>query len=280
MQIGREARQTLVIGQDRARRVAEHVAVIEAEKAEQDGNVLADRGGAEMLVDGMAAIEEAPEILLADGDHQRQADRGPDRVAAADPIPETEDAGLVDAEGGDLVERRRDGSEVVADGDLAELVGDEGAGGRGIGHRLDRREGLRGDDKERGFRIDELQRVGDVGAVDVGDKVKARAVMEGRESQRRHDRAKVGAADADVDDIGDLLAGGAFQRARADAVGKGAHGVEHAVDVGHHVLAVDEDRAVAAVAQRRVQHGTLLGDVDDVAAEHGVPLLLDLGRLG
>lgn len=171
LQVGREARQALVIGQDRARGVAEHVAMVEAEQAEQNRNVLADRGGAEMFVYGMTAIEEAAEILLADGDHQRQADRRPDRIAPADPIPETEDAGLVDAEGGHLVECGRDGSEVMADSGLAELAGNEGAGGRGIGHRLDGGEGLRGDDEERGFRIEEFQRVGDMGAVDVGNEV-------------------------------------------------------------------------------------------------------------
>ena len=85
------------------------------------------RRRAEMIVDRMRAGEELAEILRADGDHQRQADGRPDRVAAADPIPEAEDAVAVDAEGGDLVERRRDGAEMMADGLFAELFGDEGA---------------------------------------------------------------------------------------------------------------------------------------------------------
>jgi hypothetical protein len=50
--------------------------------------------------------------------------------------------------------------------------------------------------------------------------------------------------------------------------------IEHRVHLRHHVLAVDEDGAVAAVAERDVQHRALLGDVDLVAGEHPVALLL------
>ncbi len=41
-----------------------------------------------------------------------------------------------------------------------------------------------------------------------------------------------------------------------------AHARQHAVDVGHDVRAVDQDRPVAAVAQRDVQDGAVLGVVD------------------
>ncbi len=108
LQIGRKTRQALVIGQDGAGGVAQNIAMVEAEKAEQHRHVFAQRRGLEMLVHGMGAIEELAEIVRADGDHQRQADRRPDRIAAADPVPEAEDAVRVDAEGGDLVERGRD----------------------------------------------------------------------------------------------------------------------------------------------------------------------------
>ena len=51
------------------------------------------------------------------------------------------------------------------------------------------------------------------------------------------------------------------------------------VDLGHHVLAVDEDRPVRAVAQRDVQHGAVLGAVDLLAGEHLVAPALDVGLL-
>jgi hypothetical protein len=43
---------------------------------------------------------------------------------------------------------------------------------------------------------------------------------------------------------------------------------EDGVDLGHDVLAIDEDGAVGAVAQRDVEDGAVLGDVDLLAGEH------------
>ena len=51
-----------------------------------------------------------------------------------------------------------------------------------------------------------------------------------------HHRAEVGAADADVDDVADRLAGVAGPRAAADALGEVGHPVEHLVDLGDDVL--------------------------------------------
>ena len=49
-----------------------------------------------------------------------------------------------------------------------------------------------------------LERLGDVRAVDVGDEVDAQAGLAvGLQRLGHHDRAEVGAADADVDDVGD-----------------------------------------------------------------------------
>ena len=86
----------------------------------------------------------------------------------------------------------------------------------------------------------------------------------------RHHRPEIGAADADVDDVANPLAGVALPRAAADAVGEVGHLVEHGVHLRHDVLAVDDDRRALRRAQRHVQHGPILGDVDLLAAEHGV----------
>ena len=67
-----------------------------------------------MLVHRARAGEELRKFVAADGDRERQADRRPDRVAAADPVPETEDAVGADAELGDLLEVGRDRGEMVA----------------------------------------------------------------------------------------------------------------------------------------------------------------------
>ncbi len=88
------------------------------------------------------------------------------------------------------------------------------------------------------------------------------------ERPRRHRRAEVGAADADVDDVGDPLVG-------ADPIGERRHLVEHGVHVGHDVGTVDDHRHVGRRPQRDVHHGPILGDVDVLTGEHRVASGLD-----
>ena len=85
-----------------------------------------------------------------------------------------------------------------------------------------------------------------------------------------HHRPEVRAADADVDDVADALAGVALPLAAADAVGEVGHLVEHGMHLRHDVLAVHDDRCASRRAQGDVQDGAVLGDVDLVTAEHGV----------
>ena len=73
-----------------------------------------------------------------DADHQRQPDGRVDRVAAADPVPEPERVGGVDAEVGDGVEVGGQGDEVGGDvGVVAEPVEQPRLGVLGVGERLD-----------------------------------------------------------------------------------------------------------------------------------------------
>ena len=106
-----------------------------------------------------------------------------------------------------------------------------------------------------------------MGAVDVGDEVRSEGTLApafaclspapliGLERLADHQRAEVGAADADVDEVGDGLAAVAAPGAAPDLLAEGAHAREHAVDRRHDVLAVDQDRPVRAVAERDVQDG-------------------------
>ncbi len=119
-----------------------------------------------------------------------------------------------------------------------------------------------------------LHRLGEVGAVDVGDEAEGHASLAVM-LQRLvgHDRTKVGAADADVDHIADPLAGMAFPVAAADAVGEVCHLVQNRMHVGHHIPAVDEDRSIPWRAQRHMESGPPLRDIDLLAAEHGIDAL-------
>ncbi len=56
----------------------------------------------------------------------------------------------------------------------------------------------------------------------------------------------------------------------ADAIAERRHPVEHLVHVGHDIVSVDDDALVAWRAERHVEDGSVLGDVDLLAGEHRV----------
>ena len=95
-----------------------------------------------------------------------------------------------------------------------------------------------------------------------------------------HDGAEVGAADADVDDVPDGLAGVAEPGAGADLVGEGGHLVEDGVDFGDDVFAVDFDGFGFGGAEGDVEDGAVFGGVDLLAGEHGFGVLLEAGFFG
>ena len=66
----------------------------------------------------------------------------------------------------------------------------------------------------------------------------------------------------------------------AHPVGKLGHLVEHGMDLGHHVDAVDDDRLSLREPEGHVQDGPILGDVDLVAPEHGLGALPQARLLG
>src|SRR5215510_9930071 len=100
--------------------------------------------------------------------------------------------------------------------------------GLGVGHRLQCREGFRRDDEE-GLRWVELaDGFCEVGAIDVGNEAERHgAVTIMLERLVGHHRPEVGAADANVDDVANALAGVALPRTAADAVGEVRHLVEY-----------------------------------------------------
>src|SRR5262245_31450016 len=67
--------------------------------------------------------------------------------------------------------------------------------------------------------------------------------------------------------------------ATAYPVGEVGHGVEDGVDLGHDILAVDDDRDSARRAQRDVQDRSIFGHVDLVSPEHGIDALTQAALL-
>ena len=119
LQIGGEAREVRRIGHDAERLRAEEVVVPDGQQAHQQRQVALRRRGAEMLVHRVEAREHVAEVFGADGDHGRQADRRIHRVAAADPVPEAEHVGGVDAELAHRLGVGRERDEVLGDGRVA-----------------------------------------------------------------------------------------------------------------------------------------------------------------
>ena len=126
--------------------------------------------------------------------------------------------------------------------------------------------------------IEIAHRLGEVRAVDIGDEAEGhRAVAVVPQRLVGHDRPEIGAADADIDHIADALAGMAFPCPAAHPLGEVRHLVQHRMDVGHDIPAIENDGSPARRAQRHMQHRAVLGDVDLVAAEHRVDAVLQPG---
>ena len=164
-----------------------------------------------------------------------------------------------------------------------ELLEHPGLDLAGIGEGLERGEGLGDDDHERGLGVQALELLGLIVGVDVGDVAAVdTGVGIGTQGLVGHDRAQVGATDADGHQVLDLLAGNALPLTGAHALGKGVHAVEDLVHVGDDILAVNDELALLAcrTTERGVQDGTVLGGVDVLAGEHGVAALLELHLAG
>ena len=133
----------------------------------------------------------------------------------------------------------------------------------GVRHRLQRREGLRRGDEERFRRVEVAGRLHEIGPVDVRHEAKGqRAIAVVSERLVGHHRAEIRAADADVDDVPDALAGVSLPFAGAHTVREVRHDVEDRMDLGHDVLAVHHDGASPRSAQGHVEDGAVLGQVD------------------
>ena len=116
--------------------------------------------------------------------------------------------------------------------------------------------------------VEFLCEVRELGAVDVGHAVKAHFLVPvGPECPCGHHGAQVRAADADVHDIREALAGMAADLLRLNALDEVLDAIEHFPHVRH---AVDFERDLVRHlgAQCRVQDRAVLGDVDFLAREH------------
>ena len=151
----------------------------------------------------------------------------------------------------------------------------------GVGHGFERGEGFGRDDEERLGRVEIADRFHEIGAIDIGDKTEGHvAVAVIFQRLVSHYRTEIGAADPDINDVANALAGVSLPFAGADAAGEFRHLIEDGVDLGHDVFAVQHNRFVFGRAEGHVQHGAMLGEVNFVSAKHGVDLRAQARLLG
>ena len=95
-----------------------------------------------------------------------------------------------------------------------------------------------------------MDRFGEVSAVHIRDEAEFEVTL-AIEPQRLvcHDRAEIGAADADVDHRADRPSRVAFPRAGAEAVRKVRHPVEDRVHLRSDILAINQDRRTLAASE-------------------------------
>src|SRR5262249_60579309 len=111
----------------------------------------------------------------------------------------------------------------------------------------------------------------EVGAVDVGDEENRNgslAVV--LQSLVGHPRPEVGAADTDVNDVANALAGMALPCASPHSVGKVSHLVEHGVDRRDHIFTINDDGGTFWGTQSDMQDSPVFRDIDLLTPEHGV----------
>jgi len=144
-------------------------------------------------------------------------------------------------------------------------------------------EGLGSDDEDGRLRVAELQDLGEVGSVNVGDEVRLevslRVVLE---RLADHHRSEVGSTDTDVDDGVDALAGVTLPCAGSDLLGELLDVVQHLVHVVARALLVNLPTALGRwrVSESNVQDRSALGRVDVLSRKHGITEGLDLGLTG
>ena len=289
LQVCGEAVQVLVVGQNRVGLSTEEVHVPDVQQTHQNGYVLSQGSGAEVLIHCMEASEEVSENLRTENDSQGGADSGVYRVAAANPVPEAESVLGVNAECCNLIQRGGDSHEVLCHGfgcfltfqsaSLSQCGQQPLACHTRVGQGLEGAESLGRDDEQGGLGVQVGDLLCHVGRVNVGDEACGDAcVCVGLESLVHHDRAQVGATDTDVHNGLDALAGDAGPLAVAHALSERVDLLQHGVNVCVYVLAVnDQCRGVTlGAAQRGVQYGAVLSDVNVLTGEHCLASLLQL----
>ena len=268
LEIGRQARQPLIVGQHGAGGIAHHLPVPDPGQRQRHGHAFFQRRGAEMLVHRVAAGEEIGEIAGPDRQHQRKPDRPPDRIAPPHPVGKIEHPRRIDTEFARAARMRRNGDELAPR--ILHRPRHPLMRHARIGEGFHGGEAFRGHDHQRAGGIEAGERIGDVGRIEIGHEMAARAVVIRGKRAGGHGGAEIGAADADIDDIGDRRRPLAAVFARAKRAREGLHAPAGFEDLIGDVDPAEPEGGPIGEPQRPVDHGAVLGFVDGRAGKHAI----------
>ena len=262
LQVRRQQGQAVVVRQHRVRIEAECVAVPDAGQGVQDRKIGLGLRCEHVRVHRRRTVEQFAEAFHAQRQRNHETHCRPQRVTSADPVPHRQDALLRDAERGGLVH-------VGGHREQARVIAQPWPQQCGVEQRLLRAEAL-GHQHHRGARRIQSrhQRGGRAGVGIVEEMHAEAAVVEVAQRLHGQPRAEVGAADADVDDVGDLA--GAQRRDQR------THALERRRNL--RTRGLDHRTATERRAQRGMQGGPAFRWIDDGAVEHRAHALGNLGR--
>lgn len=172
LQVGRETVEVLVEGGHQVSLGAKEIAVPDAQQTTNNGDVLLQRGLAEVLVHGVGTSQELVEVVVSNVQGDGETNGTPDGVTTTHPRFETEHVLLVNTKLGDLRLVGRESHKVLGDMGLV-LGGLEEPFLRrvGVGGSFSGSESLGGNQEKSGFGVRVLEGFGNVSSVNVGDKV-------------------------------------------------------------------------------------------------------------
>src|SRR5690606_33604906 len=174
-----------------------------------------------MLVARFRPLQQLLEIVVADAEYNGKPDGTPKRIPAAYPIPEFEHVLRIDTELAYRFGVGRERHEMLGHGFRGSTAVEQPLPcSMRIGHGFLRGERLGSNEEQGSCRVYFFKRFCDMRTVYVGDEMDIQMVLVGLQRLRNHHWPQIGAADTDIDDIGDGLAGMAFPVATDDAVGK------------------------------------------------------------
>ena len=205
LQVGGQTAQAVVVGCHAAAGLAEEGAVPDIQQPKPDGQVGVPGLFGKVLVHGGTATDKFQKAIRADGDGNRQTYGRPDREAASHAFGHGQDG--VDAKFGSQFRAGGDGDKMLVDVHAAVTL--EPLQGRfGVAQGFVRAPGFGDDDEEGVLWLQALEFFLQVVAVQVGDDAYfLMAAAPGGEGLQSQVRTQARAADADVDDVGDVLTG-------------------------------------------------------------------------